>query len=514
MAKIDTDVPRASAPAPEGNDPAGASTSSPDTPTSASRPPSVLNMRLRSLSRTFEESDLPGGFLAATGSIASSVISTPGTHRKGSVAGRDAGSTWLGSATGGVSSPQEADERAIELPLLPGGTQAGPTEEGAVSGPRRDTVGTSDQGTIRERERTSYEEGDGLVTAVSKSASTTADPEGPPRRTDTAPFDNGYHFPPSHGFWASFKLGAVAFGKFAITPLGFLVVIYGLLVVAFGGQIFLLLCNAAPAMCHPTCDHIDSPRRKWIEYDSQILNALFCVTGFGLAPWRFRDLYFLMRYRVRKDERGLRRLAGIHRGWFRLAGSQDLPNHLGPKDIEGSFDESMASSVPYPTTSIPDAPLTGSRAPPTKLWKLDMMIWAQCWNTIMQALLAGFMWGMNRYDRPSWSTGLWVALAIIFAAVGGLIMFFEGKRVKGIEGVPLSDADRERLARDRELNIPHYVSLDRPFSCVGFLRMLLTGTFRIISRTRNRSRRRRRMWRKDDGVSLGHQQHFGHYFLG
>lgn len=452
---------------------------------------------------------MPGGFLAATGSIASSVVSTPGTHRKGSVAEKNGGSTWLRSATGEVSSPQEADERAIELPLLTGGTQADSTKEGAVSVPRRDTVGTSDQGTIRERERTSYEEGDGLVTAVSKSASTTADRDGPPRRTDTAPFENGYHFPPSHGFWGSFKLGAIAFGKFAITPLGFLVVIYGLLVVAFGGQIFLLLCNAAPAMCHPTCDHIDSPRRKWIEYDSQILNALFCVTGFGLAPWRFRDLYFLMRYRVRKDELGLRRLAGIHRGWFRLGGSEDLPADLGPKTIEGSFDESMASAVPYPTKSIPDAPLTGTRAPPTKLWKLDMMVWAQCWNTIMQALLAGFMWGMNRYDRPSWSTGLWVALAIIFAAVGGLIMFFEGKKVKGIEGVPLSEADLEKLARDRELNIPHYVSWNRLSLCAAFSRMLLTVILRIISRTRNPSRRRRRTWRRDNGVSVVINSIFG-----
>ncbi|KAM6506901.1 hypothetical protein FALCPG4_018719 [Fusarium falciforme] len=63
-----------------------------------------------------------------------------------------------------------------------------------------------------------------------------------------------------------------------------LLIIYCLNVVAWGGMIFLLLCNAAPAMCHPTCDDVNSPRRKWIEMDSQILNALFCVPAFGLAP--------------------------------------------------------------------------------------------------------------------------------------------------------------------------------------------------------------------------------------
>lgn len=310
-----------------------------------------------------------------------------------------------------------------------------------------------------------------------QSASTSAE-KGLVKRTDTAPFDNGYHFPPSHGFATSFKLGAVAFGRFAITPLGIFVVIYGLLVVAFGGMLFLLLCNAAPAMCHPTCDHIDSPRRKWIEYDSQIVNALFCVTGFGLAPWRFRDLYFLMQYRLRGKKLGLRRLAGIHRGWFRLNGSQNLPNDLGPKNIEASFDvEWMSSQVPYPITSIPDAPLTGTRAPPTKVWKMDLMIWANCFNTFMQALLSGFMWGMNRYDRPSWSVGLFVGLAIVSAAAGGLVGFFEGKAVKAIEGVPLTEADRERLARDKELNIPHYVSLWRTLTDYS-LRMSLTSSYK------------------------------------
>ncbi|KAL6402662.1 hypothetical protein AUP68_14116 [Ilyonectria robusta] len=49
-------------------------------------------------------------------------------------------------------------------------------------------------------------------------------------------------------------------------------------------MIFFLLLKAAPAMNHPSADSDDSPRKKWIEIDSQILNALFCVTAFGLAP--------------------------------------------------------------------------------------------------------------------------------------------------------------------------------------------------------------------------------------
>lgn len=63
-------------------------------------------------------------------------------------------------------------------------------------------------------------------------------------------------------------------------------------------MLFFLLLKAAPAMNHPDGGDADSsPRKIWIEIDSQILNALFCVTGFGLAPWRFRDLYWYIKAR-------------------------------------------------------------------------------------------------------------------------------------------------------------------------------------------------------------------------
>lgn len=155
----------------------------------------------------------------------------------------------------------------------------------------------------------------------------------------------------------------------------------------------------------------------------------------------------------------LRRLAGIHRGWFRLQGSTELPQDLGPSNVASHPHLVSADAVPFPESKIPDAPLTGNRASPTKLWKLDAVIWLMVWNTILQAVLSGFMWGMNRYDRPSWSTGLFVALAMIVAAVGGFFMFLEGKRVKGVEGVPISDEDRRQIEADRERGVLHYNNL-------------------------------------------------------
>ncbi|KAK4196522.1 hypothetical protein QBC40DRAFT_6971 [Triangularia verruculosa] len=269
----------------------------------------------------------------------------------------------------------------------------------------------------------------------------------------TKSFDNGYHFPPKYPKGEATKQALASFWKFFITPMGFFWTIYGLNVVAWGGMLFLLLCNAAPAMCYPTCDDIDSPRRKWVEWDSQILTGLFCVTAFGLAPWRFRDWYYLLRYRIMGDFNGLRKLAGIHRSWFRLKGSDELAVDVGPGNIPEWVPR---EAIPTPEKNISNAPLTGTRAPATAVWKLDFVIWSMVMNTFAQCGLCGVMWGMNRYDRPSWVTGFLVAIACIIAMVGGYVMFLEGKKVKSIEGVPCNDRDLERLARDKELGIPHW----------------------------------------------------------
>lgn len=209
-------------------------------------------------------------------------------------------------------------------------------------------------------------------------------------------------------------------------------------------------------MCYPDCNDIDSPRRKWVEWDSQILNALFCVTGFGLAPWRFRDLYFLLQYRIGRNTIGLRKLAAIHRDWFRLPGSSKIEADIGPRNIANRVAGCDIEALPQPIEKIPDAPLTAVRANDSKLWKLDMVIWLMVANTLLQCVLCGFMWGMNRYDRPSWATGLFVGLGCSVAGIGGIMMFLEGKKVKSTEGVPISKEDMELLARDRERGVFHY----------------------------------------------------------
>lgn len=265
-------------------------------------------------------------------------------------------------------------------------------------------------------------------------------------------YPNGYKFPPKHTWGEATIIGLKGFWRFTITPFGFLVVLYGLNVIAWGGMLFLLLIGGGNEyMCYPAylhgikdCNNLYSPRRIWIEIDSQILNALFCVTGFGLIPWRFRDLYYLLKWRLGGQISALRKLAGINRSWLRLPGSTDLPvpmSHASTLPSSSTLTPEHNPSIPLPVSKAPDEPLTGIRAPATKLWRLDFVIWAYVLNTFLQAVLSGFMWGMNRFDRPSWSTGTFVALACIVAGLGGLMVFNEGKRVKKVEGIPVEEGE-------------------------------------------------------------------------
>lgn len=217
-------------------------------------------------------------------------------------------------------------------------------------------------------------------------------------------------------------------------------------------MLFFLLLNAAPAMAVPTADDDYSPRKIWLEIDSQILNALFCVTGFGLAPWRFRDLYFFIRASRFKDIDAMRRLAQQNKGWFRPprwavdgAGRADGTANDDSKTTTGTTTTAAGqageASATTKYTNIPSAeqdtyhddielghttaphhhrdgnseeePLdfeprlatrsmtfTGQTAPPTALWKLLFTIMMMVLNTAIQCVLCYFMWHYNRFDRP------------------------------------------------------------------------------------------------------------------
>lgn len=56
------------------------------------------------------------------------------------------------------------------------------------------------------------------------------------------------------------------------------------------------------------------------------------------------------------------------------------------------------------------------------------------------------MWGLNRHTRPSWSTGLFVALACIVAGLAGGQVWWETRRVKKIEGDKKKEEEKQQQA--------------------------------------------------------------------
>ncbi|PSN68103.1 hypothetical protein BS50DRAFT_461585, partial [Corynespora cassiicola Philippines] len=411
----------------------------PDSPTATQRrgrtstnaSTASTSSRLRTASMKLMEASPPPGMWAATGSVASKAP-TLAEIRRGS---------FSSSGWNEESQRHKAERRASQ------GEEGGrcPVRPGMGKSARTGSSNKLAQtGTGPEPFPTLKEEDMGAVPTRGTSDSVDAVIETPkldhvekPSRlpSDATQYSNGYVPPPKVPWTRSTVIGLKAFWKFFLTPSGFLITLYGLNVVAWGGMLFLLLCNAAPAMCTPTCNDIQSPRRIWIEIDSQVLNALFCVTGFGLAPWRFRDLYWWAWWRIggsKRNETGIRRLAGIHRGWFRLPGSDLLPEKATADTVSPED-----PAVPIPIEKIPDPPPTGIHAPPTSGWKMDFVVWMNMWNTFFQVVLSYYMYRYNRYDRPSWATGTFVALGCIVAGLGGIMMYHEGKYVKKVEGVPV-----------------------------------------------------------------------------
>jgi hypothetical protein len=106
-----------------------------------------------------------------------------------------------------------------------------------------------------------------------------------------------------HSRRAKFKRSMRGFGRYIRKPIGFLVTLYAFLLTFWGAAWVLFLIGWIS---------VQGRQAYFIEICDQILTALFCVVGIGLAPWRAVDTYHMiyiahyahLTWRLRK-ERGL-----------------------------------------------------------------------------------------------------------------------------------------------------------------------------------------------------------------
>jgi hypothetical protein len=165
-----------------------------------------------------------------------------------------------------------------------------------------------------------------------------------------------------------------------------------------------------------------SKERKgvWIELDSQILNGLFCLTSWGLAPWRIRDTYWLLMWRFgsgKTSRDSINHLAKRSASWYRMQDS----------DVEAQSCDELALRET----------LTGKFAQPTKAWKMDFVVINMMLNSLFQIGMATFMWHYNRHTRPGFGVGLFIGLGCFSSLLAGTMSWWEGRKVKLIEGPAL-----------------------------------------------------------------------------
>ena len=151
-------------------------------------------------------------------------------------------------------------------------------------------------------------------------------------------------------------------GRFLKTPLGILVGLYGILVVAWGAALVIILAGWTPMTKNTqdiwveVCSQVRFPTHahrtisrltKPLSRTGQVLNGLFTITGIGLIPWRIHDAWHMSvitRYR-RKILKLARRRAEER-----------------SDDGENTFSSSEAS-IPAPQARIPERAVGRARIP-------------------------------------------------------------------------------------------------------------------------------------------------------
>ncbi|KAF7292416.1 hypothetical protein HMN09_01225700 [Mycena chlorophos] len=206
------------------------------------------------------------------------------------------------------------------------------------------------------------------------------------------------------GVWAFLK-----------TPLGVLAGIYGFCVVFWGAAIIFFLAKFINL-------HNENTQGFWVEVSSQVVNGLFTVTGLGLIPSRVLDTYrvFWIWYYKRRTRR-LRAKAGLPT----LFDEDDLPDPAyDPNYVHVLTDKEQKflhrQQVKFAKHQ------TWYRAHGTethRAFPINTALLICCLNdgnSIFQIMLCGTMWGLNRFQRPAWSTGCLIPASFlcgIFAAV-------------------------------------------------------------------------------------------------
>ncbi|KIY49302.1 hypothetical protein FISHEDRAFT_17992, partial [Fistulina hepatica ATCC 64428] len=190
--------------------------------------------------------------------------------------------------------------------------------------------------------------------------------------------------------------------------------------------------------------HNEALQGFWIEVSSQVVDGLFCVTGFGLFPSRVLDMYRVTRiWYYKRLTRRLRTKLGIPL----LIDENDLPDPRYDPNYVRVLTKKQEKDLHRQQVKF-HKHQTWYRAHMTETHRVCNILFMICSlidasflaGFLDQIILAGTMWGLNRFQRPAWSTGILIPASFLCGIVSGVLIWRGSEKTKKVDVV------RERLA--------------------------------------------------------------------
>ncbi|KAJ3566414.1 hypothetical protein NP233_g7021 [Leucocoprinus birnbaumii] len=240
-------------------------------------------------------------------------------------------------------------------------------------------------------------------------------------------------------------LGVWAFLK---TPMGLITGIYGFLVVFWGAAIVIFLARIINL-------HNADLQGFWVEVSSQVVNGLFTAVNIGLIPSRVIDTYRVCKiWHYKRKTIRLRKEAGLPQ----LFDLDDLPDPCYDSSyvrvLTDEEQEDLHRRAFYPIYHWAEI------QPKTSISEHVKFQYHQTWyrahgGETHRIILCGTMWGLNRFQRPAWSTGTLIPASFLCGIGAAIFIWRGGERTKRVDEI------RQKL-RNALAEIPHRVEVVPP----------------------------------------------------
>ncbi|KDQ64600.1 hypothetical protein JAAARDRAFT_106770, partial [Jaapia argillacea MUCL 33604] len=217
---------------------------------------------------------------------------------------------------------------------------------------------------------------------------------------------------------------------FVKTRSQFITAVYGFLVAFWGAAIVLFLARIINL-------HNSNTQGFWIEVSSQIENGLFTVTGVGLIPWRVRDTYRIYKiWHYKRRTRKLRQEAKLPT----LFDEDDLPDPVYDNNYVHVLSDKEQADLHYQQIQFmksqtwyrPHGTETHRAFPINTALLICSLVDG---NSFFQVILCGTMWGLNRFQRPPWSTGILIPASFLCGIMAAVFIWKGGQKTKRCDQV-------------------------------------------------------------------------------